>query len=88
MTTFQNKRVIPIPCPYIVKKARQVLNDNVLGLIGEPEHIVHKHVFMHGANEVIFELNANNNSVLDVCKLQAAMVKFYDMSVLQNVVER
>ena len=82
-TIFQNKRVTPILCPNSVKKARQVLNNNVLELIGEPKHIVHKHVFMHGANEVTFELNANNNFVLDVCKLQAAMVKFYGMSVVE-----
>ena len=38
---------------------------------------------MHAAKEVTFELNANNNFVLDVCKLQVAMVKFYGMSIAE-----
>lgn len=77
---FKTKRVVPLPKPFHVKKARKQLNDKVLELIGEPTHLEHTHILKYGSKEVPFVLNASNNFVLDICRVQMAMVMFYNMS--------
>lgn len=76
------KTVIPIPKPYHVNKARHILNLGMVELVGEPCHISSSFTVTEKSGErKIIELTEFNNFILDVRRLQRAMVQFYDISV-------
>ena len=76
------KTVIPFPKPFHVNKARNILNLGMVELVGEPCHVSSTlTVTKKSGEQKIIELTEFNNFIIDVRKLQMAMVKFYDISV-------
>lgn len=83
VTVLKRKNLLPLPRPYHVRETKKVMNESVMETIGEPEHLCHIQTFKFSSKEVSFKLHKHNNFILDVIKLQIAMVKFYNMSVLE-----
>lgn len=76
------KEVIPIPKSYHLNKARNILNVELMELVRESFHFLNTlKIIEKSSKKKVIELIEVNNFIMDVCKLQRAMAKFYDMSV-------
>ena len=75
------KVVILILKPYHMNKARNILNIELIELVGELLHFLNTQMIIEKNDEKrLIKLTKVNNFIINVQKLQRAMVKFCDMS--------
>jgi hypothetical protein len=81
-TSIKKKRLkhCPLPKPFHIKRARAVMNVDIMKNLGDPFHIEETYVSPKGSKQHCLQYTVYNNIFYDLLKIQDLMVRFYNMT--------